>query len=97
MVEVTTASAAPGTALVYGREVGFHLVQVPAGDGATSDRRVVPARLAKGELHIVSLGFHSLRVFAAAPKGAPPMTFSATSPIITAYQTPRATGVRTGW
>ena len=97
MVEVTTTTTSSGTALIYGREVGFHLVQVPAGKGVTSDARVVPARLAKGELHLVSLGFSSLRVNAASPKGAQQMTFSATSPIITAFQTSEATGVRTGW
>lgn len=97
MVEVTTTSARPTTALVYGDEVGFQLVQIPAGTGAASGARIVPARLAKGELHIVSLGLRTLRVQASAPNGAEPMSFSATSPIVTAFQSSKGTGVRVGW
>ena len=97
MVEVTTSGAKAGTALVYGSEVGMQLVQIPAGDGDASDARVVPARLAKGELHLVSLSLTSLRVYASAPHGVEPMSFFVTSHIITAFQTRRGTGVRTGW
>ncbi len=97
MVEVSTTGAKPGTALVYGDEVGFQLLQIPAGDGVTSTARIVPARLARGDLHLISLSFTSLRVRASGPPGSGVKAFSATSPIITAYQSSAATGVRTGW
>lgn len=96
LVEVTTNNAETGTALVYGREVGLQFVQVPPGEGSTSNARLVPARLAKGELHLLSLGLSSLRVHTSAPRGASPMTFGATSHIISASQTKTKTGVR-GW
>lgn len=95
MVEVTTTSATPTTALLYGRDIGVQLVCVPAR--GTDEPRLVPARLAKGELHLISLGLASLHVHASSPRGAQPMTFDATSPVITAYHHPRAIGVRTGW
>jgi hypothetical protein len=97
MVEVTTTSALPSTALVYGREVGFQLVQVPAGEGATSNRRVVPARIARGELHLLSLGLSSLRVHTVSPPGTPKMSFAARARVITLYQKREMTGVRAGW
>jgi hypothetical protein len=97
MVEVTTTSALPGTALVFGREVGFQLVQVPAGDGAKSNLRVVPARLARGELHLLSLGLSSLRVHTVSPPGTPKMSFAARARVITLYQKRDITGVRAGW
>lgn len=97
MVRVTTTGAKHGTALVYGEEVGFQLLQIPAGGGGTSDARIVPARLAKGELHLISLSFTSLRVSASGPPGSGVNALSAQSPIITAFQSPDGTGVRTGW
>lgn len=97
MIEVTTTSATPTTALLYGRDVGVQLVRVPARRGSADEPRLVPARLAKGELHLISLGLASLHVHASAPQGAQPMKFDATSPIITAFHHPRAIGVRTGW
>jgi hypothetical protein len=97
MIEVSTTTAAPTTAVLYGRDVGIQLVRVPAGRGNGAEARLVPARLAKGEVHLVSLGLTPLHVHASAPQGAQPMTFDATSPIITAFQQPRAIGVRVGW
>ena len=97
MVEVTTASAWPSTALVYGRDVGIQLLQIPAGKGVTSDKRVVPARLARGELHLISLGLSSLRVRGSCPPGAACASYTANAPVITLYESRNATGVRTGW
>jgi len=97
MIEVTTTSTKPTTALLYGREVGVQLVQVPAGQGAAAEVRIVPARLAKGEVHLVSLGLTSLHLHATAPTQTQPMTFDATAQILTVFQRPRMTGVRVGW
>jgi hypothetical protein len=97
LVELTTTSASPTTALLYGPDVGIQLVRVPAEGGTTADAGVVPARLARGEVHFVSLGLERLHIHAHAPQRAQPATFDADGRIITAYQTPRAVGVRTGW
>jgi hypothetical protein len=96
-VEVTTNNSTPGTALVYGREVGLQFVQLPAGDGSPLSARIVPARLAKGELHMVSLGLSALRVSSAGPPGSGVANLTATGRIISAYQTKTETGVRAGW
>ena len=85
MIEVTTTNATPTTALLYGSDVGVQLVRVPAGRGSTDAPRLVPARLANGELHVISLDLAPLHVHASAPQGAAPMSFDAASPIITAY------------
>ena len=97
MIEVTTTSSAPTTALLYGRDVGVQLVRVPPRRGSVNEPRLVPARLAKGEVHFVSLDFTPLHVHAASPKGAQVMSFDATGQIITAYHKPREIGVRVGW
>lgn len=94
MIEVTTTGAKPTTALVYGRDVGVQLIQLPARVGASSTARVVPARLAQGDVHLISLGLTSLRVHASSPQGAQRMSFAATSPMVTVFQTKERTGVR---
>ncbi len=96
-VEVTTNGNRPGIALAYGHEVGIQLLRIPAGESGTSEARVVPARLAQGELHLITLSLNSLRVHAPGAPGSGVVQFSATSPIITAYQNSKAAGVRTGW
>ena len=94
MIEVTTTGVTPTTALVYGRDVGIQLIQVPASVGTSSTARVVPAHLVRGEVHLLSLGLTSLRVHASSPHGAQRMSFQATSPVVTVFQTKGATGVR---
>jgi hypothetical protein len=96
-VEMTTTGDRAVTALVYGREAGIHLVRVPAATAASSVARVIPARLAKGELHMVSLGLSTLRVRTASPAAVPRMSFMAESRVITAFQSRAGTGVRTWW
>ena len=96
-VEVTTNGDKPGIALAYGREVGIQLLRIPARDGGASEARVVPARLARGELHLITLSYNALQVRAPGAPGSGVVEFSATAPIITAFQTPQASGVRTGW
>ena len=97
MIHVTTTGSSAGTALVYGREVGVQFLQIPAGTGSSNNSRVVPARLAKGELHLVSLSLTSLHVEANGPPGSGVISMTATSPIITAFQGKDGTGVRFGW
>jgi hypothetical protein len=96
-VEVTTTGPKPGIALAYGPEVGIQLLRIPAGDNKTSEARVVPARLAQGELHNMTLSFNSLRISAPGPPGSGVVQLHATSPIITVSQTTTGTGIRTGW
>lgn len=95
-IEVTSAGSRPATVLVYGKEAGIHLVRVPAAT-SSDDARIVPARLARGEVHLMSLSFTSLRAHASSPRGMSPMSWSATAPIITAFDGPQGTGVRTFW
>lgn len=97
MVEVTTTGETPTTALVYGREVGVQLVEIPAASGTSAEHRIVPARLARGQVHFLSLGLTSLEIRAKAPGSAPRMSFAATGRVITAYQQDETIGVRTGW
>jgi hypothetical protein len=96
-VEVTTNGSKPGIALAYGREAGIQLLRIPAGERSASEARVVPARLAQGELHLITLSFNSLRVHSPGAPGSGVVQFSATSPIVTAFHNSKAAGVRTGW
>ena len=96
-MEVTTNGNKPGIALAYGPEVGIQPLRIPAAQSGVSAARVVPARLAQGELHLVTLSLNSLRVHAPGVPGSGVVKFSATAPIITAFQTSRASGVRAGW
>ncbi|MCC7000694.1 MAG: hypothetical protein IT357_00960 [Gemmatimonadaceae bacterium] len=95
-VEVTTTGAEPITVIAYGREAGFHVVRVPA-DGSGDPARVIPARIADAELHLISLGWSGLKVRTMSPEGAPRVVLDASSRSVTIYQTPTQTGVRTGW
>jgi hypothetical protein len=95
-VEVTTRGAEPITVIAYGREAGFHVVRVPA-DGSGDPARVIPARIADAELHLISLGWSGLKVRTMSPEGAPRVVLDASSRSVTIYQTPTQTGVRTGW
>lgn len=95
-VEVTSSSERSLLALAYGREAGFHIVRVP-GMNASTDPRVIPARLARGELHLMSLGLSKLRAHSVAPRGLPASAWSAEARTITAFQRPDAMGVRTSW
>jgi hypothetical protein len=96
-VEVATNGSKPGVVLAYGPEVGIQILRVPAGVGNTSEARVVPARLARGELHLVTLSFNSLRVSSPGAPGSGVVRFSAHSPVVTAFQNSSGAGVRVGW
>ena len=96
-IEITAAGSKPVTALIYGEEAGFHLVRVPAAAATRDEARVIAARLGKGEVHMLSLGFSGLRAHAVAPAGAPKVSWHAEGHVITAYQRASGTGVRTSW
>ena len=96
-VELAAAGARPVTALVYGEEAGLHLVRIPAASAGRSARRVIPARLAQGELYMVSLGWSPLVVRASSPPGTPRMSWSAQGRFVQAFQDERGTGVSTSW
>lgn len=95
-VEVAATGRGPVTVLAYGREVGLHLVRVPS-EGSGDPARVIPARLADAELHLISLGWSSLSVRTTGPDGSPVRALSARSRAVTIFQTPERTGVRSGW
>ena len=95
-VEVAATGDRPVTVLAFGREVGLHLVRVPSANSG-DPARVIPARLADAELHLISLGWSPLSVRTAAPPGQPAMSLAAQSRTVTVFQTPDRTGVRNGW
>ncbi len=95
-VELSSSSSHSVLALAYGPEAGLHVIRVPAAD-AVEEPRVIAARLAKGELHMISLGWSSIRARSSAPSGERAMSWSAESRSITAFQHKDGTGVRTSW
>lgn len=95
-VEVTTTGSRPVTVIAYGREAGFHVVRVPA-DGSGDPARVIPARIADAELHLLSLGLSGLKVRTMSPEGTPRTVLDASSWTVTIFQTATHMGVRTGW
>lgn len=97
LVELSTTNASPTTALLYGPDVGVQLVRVPGNVETAADARVVPARLARGEVHFISLGLARLQIRARSPQPTQRMAFVADGRIITAYQSTREIGVRSGW
>jgi hypothetical protein len=96
-LQLASAGAQPVTALVFGREAGIHLVQLPAAGGSAELRRSIPVRLGQGSVYMVSLGRERLGISAASPPGAAPMQFVADGRFVKLLQTPEITGVRTGW
>jgi hypothetical protein len=96
-VQVSTNSSSPGIVLAYGPEVGAQLLRIPAREASATDPRVIPARLARGELHLITLSLNSLHVEAPGAPGTGVVRLSASSPIITVFQSPKMSGVRTGW
>lgn len=96
-VQVSTNSNAPGIVLAYGPEVGVQLLRIPARNASATETRVIPARLARGELHLLTLSFNSLHVEAPGAPGTGVVRLSANAPIITVFQSPTKSGVRTGW
>ena len=96
-VQVSTNSNSPGIVLAYGPEVGVQLLRIPARGARGIDTRVIPARLARGELHLLTLSLNSLYVEAPGAPSTGVVRLSASSPIITVFQSPTMSGVRTGW
>ena len=95
-VELSSAGHRPVTVLAYGREAGIHLLRVPPAS-SPDQRRVVSARLAAGELHLLSLGLSSLRVRTSAPPGSGLIELGAEGRTVTIFQSQAGTGVRAGW
>jgi hypothetical protein len=96
-VELTSTGAKPVTALVFGREAGVHLVRIPDASATPEERRRVPARLAAGDVYMVSLGWSQLDVHTSSPKGTAPMTFGAQARFVRLFKDTRGTGIRTSW
>lgn len=95
-VEIASTSASATLALAYSRESGVHLLRIP-GNSAEYDRRVIPAKIVAGELHLLSLGLGQLDVRGRGPHGSPLASYSATARVITVFDHAAGTGVRTTW
>lgn len=95
-VEVSSTSASSILAFAYSRESGAHLLRVP-GRAADQHRRVIPAKIAAGDLHVISLGWGQLDVRGRGPRGSPLKSYSATARSVTVFDHPDRAGVRTVW
>jgi hypothetical protein len=95
-VEVSSTSTGSVLAFAYSRESGAHLLRVP-GRNADRNRRVIPARIAAGDLHVISLGWGQLDVRGRGPRGSRLKSYSATARAVTVFDRPDGTGVRTAW
>jgi hypothetical protein len=95
-VEVSSTSSSSVLAFAYSRESGAHLLRVP-GRVAEQNRRVIPAKIAAGDLHLISLGWGQLDVRGRGPRGSHLKSYSATARPVTVFDHPDGTGVRTAW
>ena len=95
-IELTSSSKSSVLALAYSADAGIHILRVP-GAGTSSTPQVLPARLARGELHLMSLGLSSLEARASGPPGLPLKSWRAKARTITAFQRLEEMGVRTSW
>ena len=95
-VEVSSTSSSSVLAFAYSRESGAHLLRVP-GRVAEQNRRVIPARIAAGDLHLISLGWGQLDVRGRGPRASHLKSYGATARAITVFDHPDGAGVRTPW
>ena len=96
-IGLTSSGAAPVSALVFGKEAGIHLVRIPGSSAPPEEQRRVLARLASGEVYMVSLGGRELRVSSKGPPGSGVIAMAATGRFVKLYQRPGITGISTGW
>lgn len=96
-VELSSTGRTPVLALVYGPEAGVHVVRVPSGGMPAAERRRISARLARGDVYMMSLGTRGLQVDAKGPPGSNVIAMSATARFVKLYQRPDFTGISTGW
>ncbi len=96
-IEVSTNSDSPGIALAYGPDVGFQLLRIPSREARGTDARVLPARLARGELHLITLSLGRVHVEVPGARGTGVLRMAATSPIVTVFQSSTRSEVRNGW
>ncbi len=96
-VQVSTNSAKSGIVLAYGAEVGVQVLRIPPKGTSGDNARVIPARIARGELHLVTLSMNRLNVEAPGAPGSGVVSVSATAPVITIFQSPKTSGIRGGW
>ena len=96
-IGLTSSGTAPVSALVVGKEAGIHLVRLPGTDAPEAEQRRVVARLARGNVYMLSLGIRGLRVSSKGPPGSGVVAMGATGRFVKLYQRPDATGISTGW
>lgn len=96
-VELSSAGSAPVIALVYGQEAGVHVVRIPGSEAAAGERRRIAARLARGDVYMVSLGARGLQVHTQGPPGSNVVSMSATARFVKLSERAEGTGIRTGW
>ncbi|MCC6245837.1 MAG: hypothetical protein IT353_23595 [Gemmatimonadaceae bacterium] len=58
---------------------------------------MIPAKIAAGDLHLLSLGLGRLDLRGRGPQGSPLKSYNATGRVITVFDHGDRTGVRTGW
>lgn len=96
-VQVSTNNTKSGIVLAYGAEVGVQVLRIPAKGARGDNARVIPARIARGELHLVTLSWNALYVEAPGAPGSGVGSVTASAPVITIFQSPKVSGIRGGW
>jgi hypothetical protein len=96
-IELSASGTEPVRALVFGEEAGIHLVSIPATGAPVEDRRRVAARLAQGDVYLMSLGRSPLQVRTSSPAGIGGVTLSADARFVKLFQRPDRIGITTGW
>ena len=96
-IELSASGTEPVRALVFGEEAGIHLVSIPATGASIEDRRRVAARLAQGDVYLMSLGRSPLQVRTSGPPGVRGVTLSADARFVKLFQRPDRIGITTGW
>ena len=85
------------TALVYGAGSGVHLMTVPGANADVAERRHLPIRPARGDVHMISLGWNGLSIRTDAPPGGSLISATARARSVTLFSNTNGSGVRTGW
>ena len=96
-LEITADGDQSVTALVYENGSGVHLITVPGAGADESERRHLPIRPARGDVHMISLGWNGLSVRTSAPPGGPLISASARARSITLVSDAEGSRIRTGW
>ena len=98
-LELASTGTTAVRALVYGPEAGFHVITVPSRTASGEERRGVLARIGRGDVYLMSLGWSNIQVTTSRPPGdnTPLLSLAATGRMLRIFTNARGMGVRTSW